>query len=183
MSDEGAGVRVAELLMNGYVFPPGVEVVDAGTMGLGMLTMFRGVDLLVVVDAIDGTGWPAGTVVRLTPEDLAPNQIMHSLHDIRFVDVLQAAQLTGVTPDAECVGIQVGSMAQWVTELTPEVEAALPDAVDAVIEILAERGIAVPPRSGATEEGAIINAIRTKDRIREPIGPHARSDRRTDPPT
>ncbi|MBS3957421.1 MAG: HyaD/HybD family hydrogenase maturation endopeptidase [Clostridiales bacterium] len=167
MSDEGAGVRVAELLMNGFDFPDGVEVVDAGTMGLGMLNMFRDTRLIVVVDAIDRTGHPPGTVVRLTPEDLAPNQIMHSLHDIRFVDVLQAAELCGLKPDAECVGIQVGSMEQWVTELTPEVEAALPTAVDAVITILAERGVSARQRTSpaATDDGAIISAIRTKDQM------------------
>ncbi len=165
MSDEGAGVRVAELLMNAYEFPEGVDVVDAGTMGLGMLHMFRGVDLMIVVDAIENTGHSPGTVVRLTPEGLAPNQILHSLHDIRFIDVLQAAEMTGMRPEAECVGIQVGSMEQWKTELTPEVEAALPVAVDAVLTILAERGVTPDMRTGAADDGAIIGAIRSKEEM------------------
>lgn len=165
MTDEGVGVRVAEALMSGFDFPDSVEVVDAGTMGLGILNMFRGVDLVIVVDAIDRTGHPPGTVMRLAPDDLAPNQIMHSLHDIRFVDVLQAAEFTGIRPEAECIGIQVGSMEQWVTELTPEVEAALPLAVDAVFTVLGEHGVSATPRTESTEGAAIIEAIRTKNEM------------------
>jgi len=165
MTDEGVGVRVAEALMSGFDFPEGVEVVDAGTMGLGILNMFRGIDLVIVVDAIDRTGRPPGTVVRLSPDDLAPNQIMHSLHDTRFVDVLQAAELTGIRPEAECIGVQVGSMEQWVTELTPEVEAALPLAVDAVLTVLGEHGVTAKPRDKGCDDAAIIEAIRTKNEM------------------
>ncbi len=164
MTDEGVGVRVAELLMSGFELPNHVEVIDAGTMGLGIINLFRDRDLIIVVDAIDGTGHPPGTVVMLTPEDLAPNQVMHSLHDTRFVDVLEAAQLTGLEPEAICIGIQVGSMKQWVTELTPEVEAALPAAISAVLEVLEERGTTLAPStSHATGSVAeIIESIRTK---------------------
>ncbi len=162
MTDEGVGVRVAELLMSGYEFPDSVEVVDAGTMGLGIMNLFRDRDLVIVVDAIDNTGHPPGTVVLLSPEDLAPNQIMHSLHDTKFADVLEAARLTGIEPAAVCIGIQVGSLEQWVTELTPEVEAALPTAVSAVMEILAEHGV-TPQVSDATDvDAGIIASIRTK---------------------
>ncbi len=163
MTDEGVGVRVAEILMSSFDFPDGVDVVDAGTMGLGMLNLFRGVDVIIVVDAIEGTGHPPGTVLRLSPDDLAPNQIMHSLHDVRFVDVLQAAELTGIRPEAECIGIQVDSMEQWVTELTPDVEAALPTAVDAVLTVLGEYGVTALPRTKGGDDAAIIEAIRTKN--------------------
>jgi hydrogenase maturation protease len=162
MTDEGVGVRVAELLMNSYELPDGVEVVDAGTMGLGIINLFRDRDLVLVVDAVDNTGYEPGTVVILTPEEMAPSQVMHSLHDTRFVNVLEAAAMTGVEPDAICVGVQVGSMEQWVTELTPAVEAALPAAVEAVMEILARHGITLEPQTGASVDAGIIEAIRTR---------------------
>lgn len=163
MSDEGVGVRVAELLMSGYVLPDTVEVVDAGTMGLGIINLLRNREYVIVVDAIDGTGHPPGTVVLLSPEDLAPNQIMHSLHDTRFADVLQAAALTGIQTEAICIGIQVGSMEQWVTELTPEVEAALPTALSAVLDQLAARGVKLAAGDSADRGAGIIESIRTKD--------------------
>ncbi|MFU8891451.1 MAG: hydrogenase maturation protease [Anaerosomatales bacterium] len=162
MTDEGVGVRVAELLLSGFELPDDVEVIDAGTMGLGIMNLLRGRDFVIVVDAIDNTGHEPGTVVLLTPEELAPSQIMHSLHDTRFTNVLEAAALTGMQPEAICIGVQVASLEQWVTELTPEVEAALPAALAAVLDLLAARGIELLPRYGSSVDADIIEAIRTR---------------------
>lgn len=143
MKDEGVGCRVVEALGERYEFPDNVVVDDSGTMGMTILGLLARYDFVLVVDAMDGTGHPPGTVVRLAPEDIAPNQVMHSLHDIRFVDVLEAATLMGTRPDAECVGVQVEDMqpAELTIGLSGSVEAAIDTAVDAVLTVLAERGI------------------------------------------
>ena len=98
MRDEGVGVRVIEVLMSVFEFPDNVTLVDAGTMGMTILNLFQDCDYMLVIDAIAGTGEEPGTVVRLSAEDLAPNQVMHSLHDVRLVDVLQTAMLMGLEP-------------------------------------------------------------------------------------
>ena len=67
MGDDGIGPRVVELLLAGYSFPSSVDVVDAGTMSFMILDLVRNADQLIVVDAIQSTGRPAGTVVTLTP--------------------------------------------------------------------------------------------------------------------
>jgi len=150
MRDEGVGPRVAAELWAHYDIPDSVEVMDAGTLGLGMLHVLRDRAYVLIVDAIDGTGHPAGTVVRTSPADFAPNQILHSLHDVRLVDVLQAAELIGISPETECVGVQIADIAppDFSVELTDAVEAAVPRAVAAVLYILAERGIDIAPLSG-----------------------------------
>lgn len=147
MMDEGVGNRIATELERNYRFPDDVRVMDAGTMGLGMIHLFRGVDFLLVADAVDGTGHPAGTVVRVSPEDFAPNQVMHSLHDVRFVDVLEAARLIDIMPEADCIGVQVENMspAELTIGLTEPVEAALPRAIAAVLYVLEERGVVAKP--------------------------------------
>jgi len=96
--DEGIGPRIVEEIERHYQLPLHVQVVDAGTMGLGMLYLLRDVDYLLVADAVRGTGHAPGTVLRISPEAFAPNQVIHSLHDMRLVDVLQAAQLIGIQP-------------------------------------------------------------------------------------
>jgi hydrogenase maturation protease len=147
MMDEGVGNRIATDLLANYRFPDDVQVMDAGTMGLGMMHLFRGVEFLLVADAIDGTGHPAGTVVRISPEDFAPNQVMHSLHDIRFVDVLNAAKLIGIMPEADCIGVQVENMSppELTIGLTKTVEDAVPRAIAAVLYVLEERGVTAEP--------------------------------------
>jgi hydrogenase maturation protease len=162
MRDEGVGIRVIEVLMTGFAFPDNVTLVDAGTMGMGILNLFRECDYMLVVDAVDGTGLEPGTVVRLTPEGIAPNQVMHSLHDVRLVDVLQSAQLIGVQPDVDCVGIQIAEMGELAIGLTPAVEAAVPAAVEAALAVLAERGVTPTqrPDSEAGSDAQVLAAIR-----------------------
>ena len=161
MRDEGVGVRVAEVLMETFDFPEHVTVLDASTMGMSILNLFQDADYMLVVDAIDGTGEEPGTVVRLAPEDIAPNQVLHSLHDIRFVDVLQAAELMGSPVVGECIAVQVKDMSEMSIGLTPAVEAAVPAAVAAVLAVLAERGVHATPREGANVDAQVLAALRT----------------------
>lgn len=157
MMDEGVGNRIATELERNYRFPADVRVMDAGTMGLGMMHLFRGVEFLLVADAIEGSGHPAGTVVRVSPEDFAPNQVLHSLHDVRFVDVLNAAQLIGIMPEADCIGVQVENMspAELTIGLSEPVEAAVPRAIAAVLYVLEERGVSAESITGEGADPAL----------------------------
>ncbi|MDP2233847.1 MAG: HyaD/HybD family hydrogenase maturation endopeptidase [Actinomycetota bacterium] len=145
MKDEGVGCRVVEELLARYEFPDNVDIDDSGTMGMMILNLLRQYDFVLIVDAVNGTGYPGGSVVRLAPEDIANNQVMHSLHDLRFVDVLQAAELIGIRPEGHVVGIQVEDMepVELTIGLSEPVEAALDTAIDAVLTVLAERGVKV----------------------------------------
>ena len=163
MRDEGVGVRVAEVLMSSFEWPRYVTVIDAGTMGMGILNLFRDADYILVVDAVDGTGEPPGTVVRLSAEDVAPNQVMHSAHDVRFADVLEAAELAGIRPAADFVGVQVADMSGLELGLTPEVDAAVPRAVAVVLEVLAERGVRASAREDAGADALVLRALRTRE--------------------
>lgn len=156
MLDEGVGVRIAEELTRNYAFPPDVRVMDAGTMGLGMMHLFRGVEFLLIADAVDGTSLPPGTVVRFDPDGFSSSQVLHSLHDVRFSDVLAAAKLIDLAPQAECIGVQVENMspAELTIGLTPVVEAAVPRAVAAVLYVLAEHGVDYQPIAGAGADPA-----------------------------
>lgn len=160
MRDEGVGPRVAEELWAHYELPEAAEVMDASTLGLGMLHVLRDREYVLIVDAIDGTGHPAGTVVRTTPANFAPNQILHSLHDVRLVDVLQAAELMGVSPETECVGVQIEDISppDFSVGLTAAVESAVPRAVAATLYLLAERGIDITPLVGG-EHGEFTSAV------------------------
>jgi len=165
VKDEGVGVRVIESMMSTLAFPENVTLVDAGTMGMGILNLFQDCDYLLVIDAVDGTGEPAGTVVRMTPSDMAPNTIKHSMHDMRLVDVLEAAMLMGTQPEVDCVGIQILDMDGIAVGLTPAVEDAVPRAVEAALIILAERGISAVPCVGTTEDGQVLRNIHEGPRL------------------
>ncbi|MCL2504271.1 MAG: HyaD/HybD family hydrogenase maturation endopeptidase [Coriobacteriia bacterium] len=162
MRDEGVGPRAAELLMAGYAFPDNVEVVDAGTMGLSILNLLVDIDHLIVVDAIKDTGHAAGTVLVLAPEDVADNQVMHSLHDMRLSDVLQNAMLIGKAPkNTVLIGVQIERIEEWVLELSPPVEAALPVAIAAVLDELDRLDVKPSPKTDSDIDAMVIEALRT----------------------
>ena len=137
MADEGAGPRALELLMNNYEFPDNVTLMDVGTTGLLIINYLREADRVIVLDAAQNTGHEAGTVVLFKPDELADNQVMHSAHDLRLIDVLKAAALRDVLPKSlAVVGVQVADLRPWVLELSEPVEAAIPLMVDATLDLL-----------------------------------------------
>lgn len=118
---------------------PRIPVLDAGTMGMSMIPYIRDYDEMVIVDAVDcGPEAAPGTCYTFTPEEMAANSIMHSLHDMRIPDVLTAARLAGYDCDINCVGVQERNIAphDLTIALSPEVKAAVPYAVGAVIQLL-----------------------------------------------
>jgi len=161
MRDEGIGPRVVEMLLTQFEFPDNVEVVDAGTMSYMILDMLREVDRLVIVDAIKDTEHPAGTVMLLTPEELAANQVMHSMHDLRVVNVLEAAALVGTAPETVVVGVQIDTIEEWVLDLSEPATEALPIACACVLDQLRDRGVVPTPRTGESIDARIIEALRS----------------------
>jgi len=162
VKDEGVGVRVVEVMMSTLAFPDNVTIVDAGTMGMGILNIFQGCDYLLVIDAVDGTGEPAGTVVLMTPEEMAPNTIKHSMHDTRLVDVLEAAMLMGTQPEVQCVGIQILDMDGIAVGLTKPVEDAIPAAVEAALSLLAQRGVTATLSDESCDDARVLDFIHTR---------------------
>ncbi len=116
-----------------------IPVMDAGTMGMGLIPYIRDYDRLVIVDVVDcGPEAKPGTCYTFTPEDMASYSVMHSLHDMRVSDVLTNARLAGHDCDIRCVGVQKKDISprELTIDLTQEVKAAVPYAVSAIMELL-----------------------------------------------
>lgn len=160
MGDEGLGPRCIEELLAHFDFPDNVELMDAGTMGLSILDTLRDFERLIVLDAAQGTGHEPGTVLLFTPEELAENQVLHSAHDMRLVDVLKAATMMDIIlKSCVIVGVQVQSITQWVLELSKPVEAAVPVACAAGLDQLARLGIEPKLKEGIEPPAAILEAL------------------------
>jgi hydrogenase maturation protease len=149
MLDEGFGPRIAAELLARYDFPGEVEVLDRGVMGMALLSDIRGVDRLLIIDAVDNTGTEAGTILSFKPEDMASVETFHGAHDLRLTDVLQAAALLGEVPTTDCLGVQIADMnpPDYQIGLTPAVEAAVEDMLAQVCRWL--EGIGFAPQKRA----------------------------------
>ncbi len=146
MLDDGLGPVVYEELTRSYAFPDNVEIRDVGCMGLDMLGYVEACDYIVTVDAVDGTGEPAGTVFEFEPDDMERHHgATASLHELSLADLFDAALLVGYECEGRCFGMQVANSApEMVTvALTRPVHDSVPLLVEAVLADLVHRGVEV----------------------------------------
>lgn len=151
MLDEGIGPAVYEKLRAEYEIPDSVTLLDVGCMSLDQLPLVRDCDAIITVDAVDGTDEAPGTVFRFSPDDMARHSgAMASLHDLKLVDLFDAATLLGYECEGVCLGMQVGNMnpAEYTIDLTPPVRAALPLLTETVVAELARRGVDLARKDG-----------------------------------
>ena len=112
-------------------------------MTMKLLNKVDEYDFIITVDAVDGTESEPGTVFRYKPEDIARTQdAMASLHELKLVDLFDAAQLLGYSCDGICYGMQIENMspAELVEGLTPKVYERLPFLVETVVAELDRQG-------------------------------------------
>jgi hydrogenase maturation protease len=138
--DDGVGVRVAQILAE-QALSPGVEVMDGGTQGLGIVNLMEGRQRVIVVDAAD-VGRSPGQFVRFTLDEarlLGDDQHL-SVHAAGLRDALLLAQALKMLPDQVIIfGVQPASL-EWESTLSPQVEATLPDLIEAVLAELKNFG-------------------------------------------
>lgn len=145
LRDEGVGVRVIERLQTSYEFPPEVELMDGGTAGLDLMPFMEGYKHVIIVDTLK-TSEPPGSIFRFTPEDInikVPYKT--SLHQIGMVEVFAIAEALGKKIEAVIIGIQPEDMSDWGLELTPTIEAKIPELMELVLKELEALGVKAKP--------------------------------------
>ena len=150
MLDDGVGPAAYDEIVAAYDIPDNVTLLDVGCMALDMLSYVDRCDLILTVDAVDGTGDAPGTVYRFEPEAMARHSGPEaSLHDLKLVDLFDAASLMGYEAEGYCLGMQVGnpSPEQFCVGLTPECAAALPLLAETVVAELDRRGFPLRKKS------------------------------------
>lgn len=130
MSDEGIGVRVVERLVQNYIVPEEVQVLDGGTLGMDLLYYMEGVPNLLIVDAIQA-GREPGYLLRLTNDQVPAFLSMKmSPHQIGVPDMLATAKLRGTTPP----NIVLWGIQPDLIEIGMDLSETLAPLVDVVVE-------------------------------------------------
>lgn len=147
MTDDGASVRAVGALAAAFEEPPGVEILDGGTLGLTLLPRLRNTRRIILVDALRSSEAPPGTVERWSGE--AAGQAVYerlSPHQIGVADLLFGAQLLADTPiDAVLIGI-IADRIELGTELSTKVAEGLPALVEEVAREARRSGFGLKPR-------------------------------------
>ncbi|MBM4142773.1 MAG: hydrogenase maturation protease [Lentisphaerae bacterium] len=131
LSDDAVGWEVADRLAP-RLPAERYDVLKESGATLDLLRRLAGYDRLVVIDAIQLGNGPAGTVHRLTLEDLRSSVCHSSAHDINFATAFALAARFGyvVPADIRIYAVEVRELRRFAEGCTPEVAGKL----DAIAE-------------------------------------------------
>jgi len=130
MGDEGVGVEAIGYLERAG-FADRADLVDGGTGGFHLLSLFLDYSRIILIDAASDEK-PAGTVSRVRPRfanDFPPTL---AAHDLGLKDLIEAAALLGRLPEVDLITVSVDGLSGMTLELSGPVRNALPGIAELV---------------------------------------------------
>jgi hydrogenase maturation protease len=141
LRDEGLGVHAVEALRKNFDFPPEVQLLDGGTLGLDLLPLIEGAEKLLFIDAVDSRQSP-GAIIAIGEKDLpVVLEPKLSVHHVGLSDLLFAATLQGSKPaEVALLGMQPEKMEVGLT-LSATVAGNFEKLLQAILEKLRQWGV------------------------------------------
>ena len=135
LTDDSVGLQVIAQLRPLLAGRDDLEVDEDYWGGLRLMERLVGFDRAILVDAIC-TGAAPGTIHRLSVDSM-PTQHSASAHDANLATALALGRQTGAHLPADedilLVGIEAEDIITFSERCTPQVQAAIPRAVEAVM--------------------------------------------------
>lgn len=115
-----------------------VTVSQASVGGLGLLELVVGYDRVIILDAIQTGLADPGHLHRLTPDEFRGSLRAASSHDVSLTSALELGrQLRKDIPrEIVIIAVEAADVETFGEELTPAVAAAVPQAVELVLQEL-----------------------------------------------
>jgi hydrogenase maturation protease len=138
LGDDGVGLVVLERLRPQLHDRPDIDLGQDYWGGLRLMERLVGYDRAIIIDAIV-SGQAVGTVLALAPDSI-PTQRSASSHDVTLPTALDLGRQSGAQlPSDEnimLIAIEAGDVYTFSEQLSPDVEAAIPSAIQAVLDAL-----------------------------------------------
>lgn len=148
LGDDGVGPYAVRILEAQYSFQSNVEIADLGTPALDLTHRIVGLESLILIDSVAADDAP-GTVIVYRKEDILRHMPAQRLdpHSPALSECLMAADMLGTSPEhVLLVGI-VGENYEPSGELSANVRESLPQALQAVLQELADLGFSFEKRT------------------------------------
>ena len=134
LQDEGIGIHAVRELEK-MEWPDHVKLLDGGTGGFHMLSVFQEYKTIIMIDAALDQD-PPGTIKVLEPKFSKDFPRALSSHDIGLKDLLDSANLLGPLPKIHLIAVTIKPQQNLEMELTENMRNILPEIVDRLKEIL-----------------------------------------------
>jgi hydrogenase maturation protease len=134
LKDEGVGIHVIRALQEENL-PSGVALMDGGTGGIHLISWLQEYERIIMIDAtLDDC--PVGTVRLIQPHYASDFPHLMSAHEIGLRDMIEVMTLTENMPEIQLIVISAANVGEVGMELSPEVEAAVPEVIRMVSNLI-----------------------------------------------
>ncbi len=134
MGDEGVGVKSIEYMQKQNM-PDIIDLLDGGTGGFHLLSLFDDYKKVIMIDATINNGIK-GEVSVLRPKFSADFPKSLTSHDIGLRDLMQSAELIGDLPDIHLITVNILDLRDVGIGLSDDIEAALSTVYSKVLDVL-----------------------------------------------
>jgi hydrogenase maturation protease len=135
MGNDSAGLRVLDILEK---FCSGLELIEGGTGGIGLLPLIEGADLVIIADAMTGMSENPGDI-RVFAETPPYKPSRMSFQDIGVAEVIDIARELNPRTEIIAVGIEAGAIAEYSDRIDPAVMGGVGNAAALIMDIIEEK--------------------------------------------
>lgn len=134
LNDEGIGVRTVKA-MEDMTWPEQVEILDGGTGGFVLLSLFQTFKNMIIIDASLSKD-PVGTVKITEPKFSKDFPKSLSTHELGLKDMIESAHLLEKVPHIFLITVSISPQQDMDMTLSPEIEEKIPEIISTVQSIL-----------------------------------------------
>lgn len=136
LGDEGIGVHAVRK-MEEKIWPGNVRLLDGGTGGFHLLSVFQQYKKIILIDATLDSNKP-GKVSLLKPRYAADFPQTLSAHDIGLRDLVNSSALLGFLPEIFLITVSISENQPLSMDLSREVSRCFAEIEEIVEEILSK---------------------------------------------
>jgi hydrogenase maturation protease len=142
LGDDGVGWEIARQVQQRCEFPPDIEVDYLSVGGISLMERLIGYDRAILVDSFITNKNPAGTLFCYSLDELPNRALGHifSAHDTSLQNAINVGMKLGAKLPEEItvIAVEAQEVLYFSEQLTPAVAAAVPTAVQRIIDLLGE---------------------------------------------
>ena len=144
LCDDGIAFHVVQRMRPLLPESDDLVIEEACTGGIDLLVYILDFDRVLILDAVLTRRDPPGTVGVFSVDQLGESIHMDSPHHTNFATAIELGNkihADRMPEDILTIGVEVDNIKDFSEELSPSVEAAVPEAADRALDILKEWGL------------------------------------------
>ena len=134
LQDEGIGVHALNE-MNKLKWPENVKLLDGGTGGFVLLSLFQQYQHIIIIDAALNNEKP-GSIKLLKPKFASDFPRSLSTHELGLKDLIESSYLLGFEPNLFLIVVSISSKQEMKIELTETISATIHEIIEIVKKLV-----------------------------------------------